>query len=548
MTRQPDRTRRAAPPGTTMDSLRRIERAQQRLWLLALLLLLLVTLALFVLDATSVTVERLLSGMTARLAGLLDSYGASAALLGVVFLVCAYFYEKLVMVRNQNRELVRALDTSAHILAQRNQQLDTWSQLSHSLITEFNLPRLLDLIVHTAAEVTQSDCAAVMLTEDRSPHLRLAAVHQGGLQMELTRRAAAMTIDTGKQVYLSPEDLPQELDRPDLAWENLASLAAAPLVAADNVVGALLVGRLRPHQPFSRQIVEALDSFANQASIALEKAHRYAENQKQLDRLATLLEDLRATQSQLVQSERLASLGTLATGVAHVINNPLAAVVARTNSLLESKDRPEEAVREDLQAIRRRALDMGETLKGFLTLSRRSENEPLQSLDLNEIVCQALDLLRQEFQASGLDIAESYGELPRALGHSFELQRVCVNLLVNASQAVRGGGRLEIRTAAPEAGWVSLQIEASSAAPISGAPGDELANLEPPEITASEVGPGLAGVERIIHSRGGRIEAVCEPGAATRFDVRLPVSVSPGEQAATEDKLLAVAGEPGVDF
>ncbi|MDH4179838.1 MAG: GAF domain-containing protein, partial [Armatimonadota bacterium] len=506
-----------------MDSLRRIERAQQRLWLLALLLLLLVTLALFVLDTTSVTVERLLSGMTARLADLLDSYGASAALLAVVLLVCAYFYEKLVMVRNQNRELVRALDTSAHILAQRNQQLDTWSQLSYSLITEFNLPRLLDLIVHTAAEVTQSDCAAVMLTEDRSPHLRLAAVHQRGLQQELARRVAAMTIDTGEQVYLSPDDLPEELDRPDLAWEDLASLAAAPLGAADNIVGALLVGRLRPNERFSRQIVEALDSFANQASIALEKAHRYAENQKQLDRLATLLEDLRSTQSQLVQSERLASLGTLAAGVAHVINNPLAAVVARTNSLLESEDRPEEAVREDLKAIRRRALDMGETLMGFLSLSRRSASEPIQSLDLNEVARQALDLLRQEFQASGIDIAESYGELPCLLGDSLELQRVCVNLLVNASQVVRGGGRLEIRTAAPEAGWVSLRIEASSGESTSAVPGEELANLGPPEVTPSDVGPGLAGVERIVHSRGGRIKAVCEPGAATSFDVRLPV-------------------------
>ncbi|MCJ7823097.1 MAG: GAF domain-containing protein, partial [Armatimonadetes bacterium] len=255
-----------------MDSLRRIERAEQRLWLLALVLLLLVTTGLLVLDASSVTVERLLTGMTARLSDILSSYSASLALLTIVLLVCAYFYEKLAMVRTQNRELVLALDTSAQILAQRNQQLDTWSQLSHSLITNFNLPRLLDLIVRTAAEVTQSDCAAVMLREERSAHLRVAAIHKRGLQMELARRVASMTISTGEHIYLRPDSLPEELDRPDLAWEDLVSLAAAPLVSADTVVGALLVGRLSPKEAFSGQIIEGLDSFASQASIALEKA------------------------------------------------------------------------------------------------------------------------------------------------------------------------------------------------------------------------------------------------------------------------------------
>ena len=180
-----DQTHGGAPPGTPMDSLRRIERAEQRLWLLALLLLVLITTGLLVLEASSVTVERLLTGMTARVADILSSYGASLSLLTVVLLVCAYFYEKLAMVRTENRELVLALDTSAQILAQRNQQLDTWSQLSHSLITNFNLPRLLDLIVRTAAEVTQSDCAAVMLREEQSAHLRVAAIHQRGLQMAL---------------------------------------------------------------------------------------------------------------------------------------------------------------------------------------------------------------------------------------------------------------------------------------------------------------------------------------------------------------------------
>ncbi len=536
MKTHPDQTRRAASPGTPMESLRRIERAEQRLWLLALLLLLLITTGLLVLEATSVRVERLLSGVTARLADILSNYGASLALLTVVLLVCAYFYEKLAMVRNQNRELVQALDTSAGILAQRNQQLDTWSQLSHSLITNFNLPRLLDLIVRTASEVTQSDCAAVMLREEKSPHLRVAAVHQRGLQMELARRVAMMTISTGEHIYLSPDALPEELDRPDLAWEDLVSLAAAPLVAADNVVGALLVGRLSPQEPFSGEIIEALDSFASQASIALEKARLYAENQKQLVRLGKLLEDLRSTQSQLVQSERLAGLGTLAGGVAYAINGPLAAIVTRSDQLLASEESGE-AVREEVAAMRQRALRLGEVLRGFLQLSRRPAVAPTNSLDLNEVVREALNLMRGDLQGSGVEVTECYEDLPFLRGDPLQLEQVCANLLVNAAGSARSGGRLAIRTAAADTGWVRLTIEVSRPEPAPGAERNGSADLASMTTEPWEVGPGLAAVAHIINAHGGRIETGGGAGEPATFEVQLPVPAE-RQRSGAED------GEP----
>lgn len=539
-----DPVRRGGAPGGTMESLRRIERAQQSLWLLGLVLLLLITFGLLLLDAASVRVESFLSSMTARLADLLNSYGTSAALLAMVLLVCAYFCEKLSVARNQNRELVRALDTSSRIMAQRSQQLDTWSQLSHGPITKFNLPRLLDLIVHTAAEVTQSDCAAVMLSDDKSAHLRLAAIYQRGLQMELARRAAVMAIETGKQIYLRPEALPEELDRPDLAWEGLVSLAAAPLAAGGSIVGALLVGRLKPQEPFSKQIVEALDSFASQASIALEKAYLYAENQRQLDQQAKLLEDLRSTQCQLMRSERVTDLSTLAAGAAYAINNPLAAIISHSNSALEPKDVDESAVREQVLAIRRRALGMGEILKAFLDISRAAESEPMHGLDLNEIVRQALDLLRQEFLASDIEITECYDDLPSISGDYLQLQQVCLNLLVHASQILRGGGRLGIRTALFDTGWISLRIETRIEETDSATPGDGVVALGATPVMLSEMDPGLAAVARMIHSHGARIEVEGEPGAPTGFELWLQASTPDSDRRTGDQEPAGAAGKP----
>jgi hypothetical protein len=311
-------------PSSTLDSLTRIERTQQRLWALALILFLLTCISLLAIDAASTVAERLIYGITDLARLLIDYYAVGLTFLTTVVLVCVYFREKLVQVRNENRELVRALDANARILALRNSELDTWDQLSHQLITNLNLPRLLDLIVKTAAEVTESDCAAATVVEHGSPHLRLAAIYRRGMQTELARKVAARVIATGEPVHLTPECVPPELDRPDLAWDGVAALAASPLMATESVegvtvvheddhptgsdgvlwgvrraTGCLLVGRLDPAEPYPPSILKVLGSFANQASIALEKAHLYAESQRRLQRLSKLLDELHTTQSRL---------------------------------------------------------------------------------------------------------------------------------------------------------------------------------------------------------------------------------------------------------
>lgn len=298
------RAQRSGPrQDSSLYSLRTIEKTQQRLWVLACVLLLLVSLSLLTLDATSAAAERLISGATNRAHLLFDQYGTALALLAIVSLACIYIYQQLLLARNRNRELVQALDASARVLALRNHQLDTWDQLSHQLITNFNLPRLLDLIVETAAQVTASDSAAVIVSDRDTPHLRLGAIHHRGMQTELARRVAAKVIATGESVEIARDSVPEEFDRPDLAWEGLIAMAATPLVAAGAIHGALIVGRLQPAGPYPRNIIEVLGSFASQASIALEKAHLYAETQSQLQRLGKLLEELRFAQSRLGDSE-----------------------------------------------------------------------------------------------------------------------------------------------------------------------------------------------------------------------------------------------------
>lgn len=288
--------------GKSLDSLSKIEKTEQRLWILAFVLFVLVSLSLLTIDAAFRAADRLLFGTNDAARHVLSGYGTTLALFAVVVLACAYLYERLLMVRDRNRGLVRALDANAKLLALRSCQLDTWDQLSHQLITKFNLPRLLELIARTAADVTESDCAAVIVSDKDDPHLRLAAIHRRGMGTELARRVAAKVIATGEPMDLRVGSVPDDLDRPDMEWEELIGIAATPLLAADTIRGALLVGQLGPGKPFPDNVIEVLASFGSQASIALEKAHLYAENQKQLQRLGGLLDELRRAHDRLEAS------------------------------------------------------------------------------------------------------------------------------------------------------------------------------------------------------------------------------------------------------
>lgn len=290
----------------TLERFQRIQRAERSLWLLALLLFVLLAVSLFLIDAGSIALESRPSGLPYRVIDLLSHLEVSAALLLVVGLICGYFYEKLAALRRDNRALVEQIESNARLLELRNRQLETWHLVSHDPVTSFNLPRLLELVAHTAADMTESDCAAVVLVEAEHQSLRLMAVHQRGLEIELARRVAATAIRGRRSFAFHPGNAPPDLTRPDLPWEDLAAIAAAPLISQQKAVGVLLIGRLQPGEPFSEEVVNGLDSFAGQAAVALEKANLYADNQRKLQQLSQVVHELQA-HSQGPQTSALSS-------------------------------------------------------------------------------------------------------------------------------------------------------------------------------------------------------------------------------------------------
>ena len=232
------------------------------------------------------------------------------------------------------------------------------------------------------------------------------------------------------------------------------------------------------------------------------------------------------TRRQLTRSERLASIGRLAAGVAHEINNPLTGVLTFAHLLL--RDAPEGSQqRKDLQTIIEATLRCRDIVRGLLNFSR--QNEPRKTLsDLNEVLRKAIALTRNQANISRVEIHEQMApSLPRLVIDPNQIQEVAVNLIVNAIDAMPDGGDLTVRTRQPQREGAP-RVEFEIADTGRGIPPEDLDRVFDPFFTAEPTGKGtglgLALSYGIVMEHGGRIQIDSEVGRGTTITVPLPVT------------------------
>jgi signal transduction histidine kinase len=242
--------------------------------------------------------------------------------------------------------------------------------------------------------------------------------------------------------------------------------------------------------------------------------------------LRQALAELQETQRQLIQNEKMASIGKLAGGIAHEINTPLAVILARAGLLLalaEDIPLPSE-VCGDIEAIRNQSLRISKIIKSLLDYSRQKQSlkEPL---DLNELAESCLLLAGESIRQKNIQVASEFQpDLPKIPGDRLRLEIVMINLIKNAVDAAPPGGRIVIMTglAGVEARLVRLRISDSG----SGILPEHLNKIFDPFFTTKEVGEGtglgLYICYAIIDEHRGRIDVVSTPGVGTTFTVDLP--------------------------
>jgi len=231
--------------------------------------------------------------------------------------------------------------------------------------------------------------------------------------------------------------------------------------------------------------------------------------------------DTSRLQQQLRHADRLATIGQLAAGIAHELNDPLANILGFAQLAKKSPGLPAQT-EQDIAKIVSSALHAREVIKMLLTFARQMP--PTKSrVNLNKIVEEGLYFLASRSTKQGIHLIRGLTpDLPDITADTTQLQQVLVNLAVNALHAMPNGGRLTVKTLADD-NHVSLIVEDTG----TGMTEEVKSKLFTPFFTTKDVGQGtglgLAVVHGIVTSHGGLINVESEVGRGTRFEIKLPI-------------------------
>jgi signal transduction histidine kinase len=267
--------------------------------------------------------------------------------------------------------------------------------------------------------------------------------------------------------------------------------------------------------------------------------------ESRLRELETRTRELRAAQDSLVRSEKLASVGRLAAGVAHEIGNPIAAILGLLDIVRTSELEPAE--RDDLlQRIHAETERIHRTIRTLLDFARQGDDrEPVDSrCDLSEVVDRAVHLVAPQKDLRRITIERRIPEgLPRVKGSADALAQVVLNLLLNAADAIAGEGTITISVEQDPASGV-LALSVTDTGP--GIAPEVLGRIFEPFVTTKPpgrgTGLGLAVCWTIVQRFGGTIHAENAPGGGARFVVKLPVAQA-GGRSETETARLPNSSE-----
>ena len=269
--------------------------------------------------------------------------------------------------------------------------------------------------------------------------------------------------------------------------------------------------------------VEILEAISSQLGNAIIRAELYQKNIRTVEELQKTLKELKETQIQLINSEKMASLGQLVAGVAHEINTPVASIKSNNGIMAkfipriqdpEIADIFKEINEIDSDAIRRIS-NIVVSLKKFVRL----DEAELQEADINKELDLTLNLIRHETK-NRIDVVKLYGDIPMIKCYPNMLNQVFTNILINACQAIEGKGKITISTDFQDNKLI-VKIKDTG----KGIPENELPKIFSAGYTTKGAGVGtglgLAICTKIIEKHNGEISVVSEEGVGTEFSITI---------------------------
>jgi signal transduction histidine kinase len=225
---------------------------------------------------------------------------------------------------------------------------------------------------------------------------------------------------------------------------------------------------------------------------------------------------------QLAWNERMAELGQLAVGMVHELNTPLSVIVSAIQLILRDEELSP-SVKEMVERIEMEVQRLSQFTKGLLSFARK-EDGPLGEADVNQVLQEVMYFLKYEALKRSIKIVEDFDfRLPLIAADANRLKQIFINLVMNAFQAMEGGGSLLLRSSFNEERFVSVQIADTG----SGIPRKNLSRIFEPFYTTKKTGKGtglgLFITKKIVESFSGAISVESSEGEGTCFTITFPV-------------------------
>ena len=269
--------------------------------------------------------------------------------------------------------------------------------------------------------------------------------------------------------------------------------------------------------------IEILDAISSQLSNAITRAELYQKNIQTVKELKSAMKELKETQIQLINSEKMASLGQLVAGVAHEINTPVASIKSNNGIVAKLLDSIDDAdlkeMLSDINEIDKEAVNRISNIVTSLKKFVRLDEAELQEADINKELDLTLELIRHETK-NRIEIVRNYGEIPAIKCFPNMLNQVFTNILINACQAIEGKGKIIITTEYRDKKLV-VKIKDNG----KGIPQNQLSKIFSAGFTTKGVGVGtglgLAICTKIIEKHKGEITVNSEIGKGSEFVITI---------------------------
>ncbi len=410
-------------------------------------------------------------------------------------------------------------------------ELTLLNRLSRSLHREMDLDRLIELLLDASHRELGFDGAALLFFENGGERLTWSGIAPndevaGHLRQIALRRDQAPrffgALLEGEAQTLGADGI-ENLEPGVKDWVREVSadeILVIPLVGKNQVMGVLAVDNRSGGRCFGADDRTLLDGLGMQAVIAIENAR--------------LVEDLRSSRAQVLRADRLGTLGTLAAGLAHEINNPLVSIHTFLSLAPQKRYEDDESFWGEYHQLANAEL---ERIRGLVATMSRLAHGGSQAagperclIDLADLAQEVVGLLQREVASTGVTLSlDATAGAPKILGVRDHLHQVLLNLVLNAMQATPQGGTVEVRVAPAPDGpkdAALLIVEDSGR----GIPEEHVEKIFDPFFTTKDpdqgTGLGLMISHQIVADHGGSIGVRTRVGEGSTFTVTLPVSGS----------------------